>query len=73
MVCQAVTSQTSSMATTVSRNSSNPSLWWGVVNLQQRYNPVIHSHTDILHGDHRVQEQFESLLVMGRSEPAAEI
>ncbi len=45
IVCQAVTSQTSSIATTVSRNSSNPSLWCGVVNLQKRYNPVIHSHS----------------------------
>ncbi len=39
MVCHAVTSQTSSIATTVSRNSSNPSLWWGVVNLGQ-YNNI---------------------------------
>ena len=33
IVCQDVTSHTSSMSVIVSRNSSNPSLWWGVVNL----------------------------------------
>ena len=33
MTCHDVTSQTSSMAVIVSRNSSKPSLWCGVVNL----------------------------------------
>ena len=33
IVCQAVTTQTSSMATMVSKNNSKPSLWCGVVNL----------------------------------------
>ena len=33
MACQEVTSHTSSISVIVSRNSSNPSLWCGVVNL----------------------------------------
>ena len=32
IACQEVTSQTSSIYVMVSRNSSKPSLWWGVVN-----------------------------------------
>ena len=35
MACQEVTSHTSSISVIVSRNSSNPSLWWGVVNLDR--------------------------------------
>ena len=34
--CHEVTSQTSSMAVIVSKNSSKPSLWCGVVNLDKR-------------------------------------
>ena len=33
ITCHEVTNQTSSMAVIVSKNSSKPSLWWGVVNL----------------------------------------
>ena len=35
--CHDVTSHTSSMAVIVSRNSSKPSLWCGVVNLDAYY------------------------------------
>ena len=37
MTCHDVTSHTSSMAVIVSRNSSKPSLWCGVVNLDAYY------------------------------------
>ena len=55
--CQAVTTQTSSIEMIVSRNSSNPSLWWGVVNLNRYY---------------CIKEQFKSFFMVRSGEPGTD-
>ena len=56
IACHAVTTQTSSMDIIVSKNRSNPSLWWGVVNLKY-------------HGYYCIQELIKPFFMMRSSKP----